>query len=83
MTTSKKWAALLALVPTRAAEMLVEGQTAMSRGETLSPHRWAFVDALKWRDDLGLNRNSLQYRFADAIIKWMCVNWANELRVGD
>lgn len=76
---SKEWSKLLAVVPTRAAEMLADGLQAMARGETCNPHRWAFVDAMKWAYESGLHRGSLQYRFAEAVMYYMKTEWAKEL----
>ena len=76
---SKQWQALEAEILPRMNELLTEGCAAALRGETTMPHRWAFVEALKWRDDSDLRRNSLQWRFVDAIIERMCADWAKEL----
>lgn len=76
---SKEWTRLQATIIVRATEMLEEGRQAEQAGKTLSPHRWAFVQALEWRDSSDVRRGTLQYRYADAIIQWMCSNWATEL----
>ena len=71
---SKEWQKLQFLVPVRAAEMLRESQ-----GNSPIPERWAFIAALDWRDKSGLHRNSLQYRFADAVVHYMMENWSEKL----